>query len=129
MSFRLYKNENSEIPATEFIPCDDITINVGTALCLNGGHAVLATGTNKPTHISISNQTVAADGTPVPVFRVKEGMIFESVLSDANTGIAVGTKYTIDASGEKVTATETSGVAEVVSYDGTAAGSKVRIRF
>ena len=82
MSFRLYKNENSESPATEFIPCDDITINVGTALCLNGGHAVLATGTNKPTHISISNQTVAADGTPVPVFRVKECMIFESVLSD-----------------------------------------------
>jgi hypothetical protein len=41
----------------------------------------------------------------------------------------VGTKYTIAADGEMITATTESGVAEVMSYDGTAMGSKVRVRF
>ena len=37
--------------------------------------------------------------------------------------------YTLDAFGEKITATSTNGVAEVVSFEGTAAGDHVRVCF
>lgn len=55
-------------------------------------------------------------------------MTFETALSVAATGIKVGGKHTIDTTGSLITATTTDGVAEVVTFDGTAAGSRVVVR-
>ena len=65
----------------------------------------------------------------LPVERVRPETVYETELSALSASIKVGKKYTLDGDAEKITATDTSGVAEVVSFDGTAAGSKVRVRF
>ena len=69
------------------------------------------------------------DGQMVHVERVREETVYETELSVASASIAKGAKYTIDTTGGMITATTDGGVAEVVDYDGTTAGSKVRVRF
>ena len=51
------------------------------------------------------------------------------VVGMATCGIAAGAKVTISSNGLGITATTTSGVAEIVDWDGTAVGSQVRVRF
>lgn len=94
-----------------------------------GGHAVKATGTTAPTHVSVTAKTVAADGDTVGAIRITDGMVFETSLAEASAAIAVGTKYTIDTTGSMITSTSTNGVCEVVSFDGKATGDRALIRF
>ena len=130
MAFILYSRDVAANAPIEYIPCDDITVAVGDALSVAaGGHAVKATGTTAPTHISVTAKTVAVDGDTVGAVRITDGMVFETSLAEASASIAVGTKYTIDTSGSKITSTSTSGVCEVVSFDGKAAGDRALIRF
>ena len=68
------------------------------------------------------------EGQMIHVERVREETVYETELSVASASIAKGQKYTMDANGEKITAT-TGGSCEVVNFDGTEAGDKVRIRF
>ena len=105
------------------------TLHVGTALTLNSGKLDIASGTTAPTYICMEEVTTSDDGQLVHVIRVSPDTLFETELSEASESIAVGTRYTLDATGEKITATETSGVAEVVSFTGTAAGDRVRVHF
>ena len=56
-------------------------------------------------------------------------MMFETTFQAAATGVNLGDKVTLHTDGLQVTATKTSGVAEVVGMDGTAVGDKVRVRF
>ena len=103
-----------------------IELSVGTAMTASG----IATGTTAPKYISMSTQKIEANETAkVPVIPADADVIFETVLSADSASIAVGTKYTIDTTGGMITATSTSGVAEVVSFDGKAKGDKVRVRF
>lgn len=68
-------------------------------------------------------------GTIIPVFRVLEGMLFATTWSAAASAVNAGDLVTLSADGMQVTATTTSGVAEVVSMDGTAVGDTVYVRF
>ena len=130
MAFILYSRDVASNAPIEYIPCDDITIAVGDALSVAaGGHAVKATGTTAPTHISVTSKTVTTDGDVIGAVRITDGMVFETSLSEASSAIAVGAKYTIDATGSKITSTSTNGVCEVVSFDGKAAGDRALIRF
>lgn len=106
-----------------------LSIKVGTALAFSSGKLAIASGTTKPEYISMTEIPATTAGEDIAVIRVGDDTVYETELSAASTGIALGAKYTLDASGEKITATTAGGVAEVVSYDGTAAGSKVRVRF
>ena len=56
-------------------------------------------------------------------------MIFATTWSVAASRVHIGDKVTLSADGLQVTATTTSGVAEVVGMDGTAAGDTVYVRF
>lgn len=125
-----YMKESGGIDAWELQPATaSLALNVGTALALSSGKLVKATGTTAPTFICMEKVASTTTGQMVHVIRVQPDTIFESELSVASSSIAIGTKYTIAADGERVTATDTSGVAEIVSYDGKAAGDKVRVRF
>ena len=104
------------------------TFKVGQALVIEGGSLAKATGTTKPTHICMEDVTTEKEGQKIHVERVRPETVYETELSVASAAIAEGEKYTIDAAGEKITATA-DGVAEVVSFDGTEAGDKVRVRF
>ena len=68
-------------------------------------------------------------GTIIPVFRVLEGTLFATSWSAAASAVSAGDLVTLSADGMQVTATTTSGVAEVVSMDGTAVGDTVYVRF
>jgi len=105
-----------------------LALKVGTAVKLADGKLAVCTGADKPGFISMSDVTAEKAGQMVPVERVREETIYETELSVDSEDIAAGAKYTIDATGGKLTATA-GGSAEVVSFDGTEAGAKVRVRF
>ena len=114
MAFKIYKNDVADIPAYEYLPCDDITVKTGDALVLSSGHLVLATGTVRPQYLSMT---------------ITESMELECPLSAASASIAIGTKYTISATADSITATSDGGTATVISFDGKNQGDLVRVRF
>lgn len=106
-------------------------LHVGTALAFASGKLTPATATTAPEYICMEESPADAEGTTkmVHVIRVTPDTLFETELSEASASIAAGAKYTLDTAGEKITATTTGGVAEVVSFEGTTAGSHVRVHF
>lgn len=130
MSFLLHTVEGGRIPAWEYLPCGAIQPQVGLALTMTSGNLAVASGTTAPTYISMREEGAAVEaGTIIPVVRVLDSIVFETTFSAAATSIKVGDKVTISSDGTQVTATKTGGVAEVVWMEGTASGSKVRVRF
>lgn len=130
MSFLLHTVEGGRIPAWEYLPCGAIQPQVGLALTMTSGNLAIASGTTAPLYISMREEDAAVTaGTIIPVVRVLDSIVFETTFSAAATSIKVGDKVTISSDGTQVTATKTGGVAEVVWMEGTASGSKVRVRF
>lgn len=129
--FLLHSTDDGRIPSLEYLPAGAITPKVGMALVQSSGNLAIATGTTKPTYISMVEKSSALTaGDIIPVFRIDPDMIFETSFSASAADIKLGQKVTLHASsGGQVTATTTSGVAEVVYMDGTASGSMCRVRF
>lgn len=121
-------DDGQPMPFEKLPVTGDLAIGVGTALYVTGGKLALATGTQAPTYISRVVRDATTDGEYIEVERVADKVIYETELSVDSASIAIGTKYTIDATGGKITATTTSGVAEVVNFDGKTAGDLVRVR-
>ena len=105
-----------------------LELKVGHALVLTDGMLAKATGDTKPEFICMQDVEETTEGQLIHVERIREETVYETELSVASASIAKGQKYTMDANGEKITAT-TGGPCEVVNFDGTEAGDKVRIRF
>lgn len=124
------KTDDGHVQPFEQLPCSAITPKNGMAMVLTGGKLAIATGTNKPQYICVEEHAsaVVAD-TMVTVVRVDQQTIYETELSAAGTSLKPGDKVTIADDGLRVTATTTSGVAEIVYIDGTAIGDKVLVRF
>lgn len=131
MGFMIFQSDDGRIPPFEYLPCSAITPKMGMALTQTDGNLAIATGTTKPTYISMCEKAAACTaGDLIPVIRVQPDMTFETTCSAAFTSIKRGNKVTLHASsGLQVTATTSSGVAEVIDFDGTASGSYVRVRF
>lgn len=129
-----HKNAAGNAIPWEYLPVGAITPKVGMALVQTDGNLAVATGANAPSYISMmeSNAALTA-GTNIPVIRVDHDTIYETTNSAAFSSIKKGDKVTLHASdGLQVTATKTSGVAEVVDFDDAAAsgaGGKVYVRF
>ena len=122
-----YKHETAPVPF-EYYSGVIQNLVPGTLLYLNDGKLAVAGGTVKPQFIAQHTGTI--DGTQVvAVEKIKESTIYETTCSAAFTSIKVGNKVTTGTDGLTVTATTDSGIATVVDYDGTAIGSKVRVRF
>ena len=130
MAFLIQQVDGGRVPGIEYLPCGAITPKVGMALIQSGGNLAIATGSNVPTYVSmIEKEASCTAGDIIPVMRVLPDMMFETTFSAAASAIKLGDKVTLNTDGLQVTATTTSGVAEVVGMDGTAAGDKVRVRF
>ena len=129
--FLLHSTDDGRVPSIEYLPCSAITPKVGMALTQTNGNLAIATGTTKPTYISMVEKASACTaGDIIPVFRIDPDMIFETSFSESASSIKLGDKVTLHASsGAQVTATTTSGVAEVVYMDGTSSGDMCRVRF
>ncbi len=120
------RNINSTEPFEYLTATADVSYDVGTALVLTSGKAKIASGTTKPTYICVSKLT-AKEGDKVAAILILPDMIFEAELSAAGTALSVGSKVTISADGQKLTATTTSGIAEIIEFntDEKAAGDTV----
>lgn len=131
MAFLPYSYDDGQPRPWEYLPCGAITPKVGMALVQSSGNLAIATGTTKPTYISmIDKDSACTAGEIIPVIRVDSGIIFETSFSASATSVNIGSKVTLHASsGLQVTATTSSGVAEVVYKDGSASGSMCRVRF
>ena len=130
MAFKIHSIDDNRIPGIEYLPCGAITPKVGMALIQSSGNLALATGANAPAYISMcERETACTAGDIIPVIRVDKDMIFETAFSAAASSVKLGSKVTLHTDGLSVTATTTSGVAEVVYMDGTASGSMCRVRF
>lgn len=136
MAFLIHSTDDGRVLPWEYIPVGTIasttsvTTKVGMALTQTGGSMAVASGTTKPTYISMREQDtpLTADDL-IPVVRVQPDVIFETELSAAGTSLKVGNKVTIETDGLRVTATTSDGIAEIVEILGTEIGDKVRVRF
>lgn len=118
-------NNNYAAPTTKQVAANTaVDYAVGDALVITSGKLALASATATPEYISAQK----ASGVDVlSVYQVEPNQEWITTLSTAGT-LTVGTKVTLSSANE-VTATTTSGVAEVVSVAGTTAGSEVVVRF
>lgn len=129
MAFKIYSTDDNRVPGIEYLPASTITPKVGMALTMRSGKLEVASGSSTPLYISVIEKSRACkSGEIIPVIRVGKDIIFETSFSVDPSSLNVGDKVTIDSSGMNVTATKTSGVAEIVYMD-MDAGAMCRVRF
>ena len=130
MGFLIHSVDDNRVLGLEYLPVSAITPKVGMALVQTSGNLALASGTTAPTYISMCERKEACTaGDLIPVVRVQKDIIFGVPAQAAMTSVKLGDKVTIHTVVGQVTATTTSGVAEVVGMEDTAAGSTVLVRF
>lgn len=116
-------------PIVYMQPTDGETYQVGEALKLASGKVTLCSGAVAPSHVCVGP---IDDNGVVPCVEVQKYMEFETTLGVApadSATIGVGDKVTLHTDGMQVTATKTSGVAEVTGIDGQTVGSRVTVKF
>lgn len=116
-------------PIVYMQPTDGETYQVGEALKLAGGKVTLCSGAVAPSHVCVGP---IDDNGVVPCVEVQKYMEFETTLGVApadSATVGVGDKVTLHTDGMQVTATKTSGVAEVTGIDGQTVGSLVTVKF
>lgn len=126
-----HSNEDGRVPPWKYLPCSAITPKIGMALTQSSGNLAIATGTTKPTYISMEEADAAKTaGDLIPVIEVLPDQVFECTNSASLSGVNIGQKVTLHASnGLQITGTTTSGVATLVAKDGDAAGSRCLVKF
>ena len=126
-----HSNEDGRVNPWEFLPCSAITPKIGMALVQSSGNLAIATGTTKPTHISIVEKDAAMTaGDLIPVIRIQPDQVFECTNSASLSGVNIGQRVTLHASnGLQITGTTSSGVAELVYKEADATGSRCLVRF
>ena len=132
MAFLIHKIDDNRVCGIEYLPAGAITPKAGMALYQASGNLALASGTNKPTYISMVEKDAALTaGDIIPVIRVNPDIVFETTLAASGTSLNLGSKVTLHTDGLQVTATTTSGVAEIIDFpDGVkTSGARVRVRF
>lgn len=116
-------------PIVYMQPTDGETYQVGEALKLASGKVTLCSGAVAPSHVCVGP---VDDNGVVPCVEVQKYMEFETTLGVApadSATVGVGDKVTLHTDGMQVTATKTSGVAEVTGIDGQTVGSRVTVKF
>lgn len=128
MAFLIHDTKDGQPGPWEYLEASAIgDCKVGMALTLTNGKLAKATGTVKPTYISMYQGTVAS-GERIPVLRVLPDTRFKTQLSADGSALNAGEKVTIDTTGMLATAATTGGVLEIVQFIGTGIGDDVIVR-
>jgi len=131
--FKLIKIQNARmnVPEPEFLEVTaSEAVAMGEALVLSSGKLTKCGATTKPTYIAMAALTAAASNRVIPVCRVESNQLYEVAVNATPTSLNVGDKVTLHTDGLVVTATTTSGVAEIADKNGAAAsGDKLIVRF
>lgn len=129
MAFLIHSTGDNRVAQHHRVPCGAIAPKVGMAMVLSGGVLAKATGTTKPTHISMREQeTACTSGDMIYTVRAESDITFETTFAADPTALKVGDKVTIHTDGLQVTAT-TGGVAEIVDILEAQTGGRVWVRF
>lgn len=128
--FKIFKSNQGTTPVIKEVKAASGTYTVGMALAIdNNGRVAKASGTTVPTHISAGKGTLANDDI-LAVNPIYDGMEFLTTFSEDGSALKVGAKVTIATSGAEVTATTTSGVAEIVEIPSAGTtGAEVIVKF
>lgn len=132
MFYFVKSNTKPEVPVIKTLPTTASTsYKIGDALVLSAGGLILATGTTKPEYIAAADYSAPATGMePLPAYLIAPGMEWETTFAADASAVTEGTKVTIHTDGAQVTATATSGVAQILKKHGTgAAGTKATVMF
>ena len=130
MAFEFYKSQiKPNSPAMIWKPTTTgETFKVGETLKLSSGKLTKASGTDVPEFVSQADYVApSSNAKDIPVVEINEGQIFRVPLQASGASLVVGQKVTIHTDGLQVTATTTSGVAEIVKIEGTAVGNYVQV--
>lgn len=119
--FKLHRKGSAATEAIEYIVAG-ASITPGIVLKFNSGKLVVASGTDKPEYVSLGS---AKTDEILPVKRIYEDEVYETVLQAAGTTLKLGNTVNIHTDGAQATATA-GGSFEILEMDGTEVGSKVR---
>ncbi len=125
--------KTSDIPATPPVEYQKTTGSeayaVGEVLSLSSGRVTKCAATTAPTFICAGIVEAGDADRDVPCYRVQKTQIYDTTLQADGSSLTAGNKVTLHTDGLQVTATTASGVAEIVSMDGTDVGDHVSVRF
>ena len=127
MAFKLSRMDVGHTPPIKYLPVtagEDVTL--GEALVLSAGKLTKCGATAKPAFMAVGPKNAAGEA---PVIAFQDYMTFVTTLQAAGSSLKIGDKVTLHTDGAQVTATTASGVAEIVSMEGTTVGSSVLVKF
>lgn len=123
--FKLQRKGSAATEAVEYIEgTASEAIVVGELLKLANGKLTVAEATDVPEFVSLGSGT----GTIIPVKRIYEDEVYQTVLSTSGASLKVGDKVTT-ANGLKATATTASGVFTITEILDSATGGKINGMF
>ena len=123
--FKLQRKGSAATEAVEYIEgTASEAIVVGELLKLANGKLTVAGATDVPEFVSLGSGT----GTIIPVKRIYEDEVYQTVLSTSGASLKVGDKVTT-VDGLKATATTASGVFTITEILDSAAGGKINGMF
>lgn len=123
--FKLQRKGSAATEAVEYIEgTASEAIVVGELLKLANGKLTVAGATDVPEFVSLGSGT----GTIIPVKRIYEDEVYQTVLSTSGASLKVGDKVTT-ANGLKATATTASGVFTITEILDSATGGKINGMF
>mgnify|MGYP003290203906 CR=1 FL=1 len=115
-------------PILKTIPANTATTyHDGDALVISSGKAAKAGATDVPEYVCATEGKGLEE---IAAVQVLKGQEYKTTFAANATSVAVGAKVTLHTDSAQVTATTTSGVAEVIEKLGTgASGTEVIVRF
>ena len=123
--FKLQRKGSAATEAVEYIEgTASEAIVVGELLKLANGKLTVAGATDVPEFVSLGSGT----GTIIPVKRIYEDEVYQTVLSTSGASLKVGDKVTT-VNGLKATATTASGVFTITEILDSAVGGKINGMF
>lgn len=130
MAFIINKINNNKLLAPTILEkpaTSGVSFKVGDALKITSNKVAKCGATDVPKYIAAAEKTAGANDV-LPVYEVIDGLELETQLYGSGA-LTVGAKVTLHTDAAQVTATTTSGVAEIVSFAGTGSGDKVIVKF
>lgn len=132
MAFKVYSTGiMATAPLVKLPSTASETYTIGEALVLTTGALTACGATATPTFICNEAYVAPASANKdISAYRVRPDMIFETTNSASLNSVNIGDKVTLASGSLQVTATTSSGVAEVVSkIAGTGTGNLTLVRF
>lgn len=117
-------------PVESLLGTDNEAYTIGEALVVTSGRLTKCGATATPEFICLKTQAAESTAvTPLPIIRVEEDMVFSCKSTATVAATLVGAKVTLHTDGLLVTATTSSGVAQITKTDGATTNSNVELMF